>query len=797
MHPMRVDANYNAHFPSRGLSGPLDAYSDGRGDGGDADASHQIRTLAPPFTDLSIVSHEIYFPLSKKQATETALSSFLRGPSTILIDAGTPKVMSRLYGGVFPDWTAGGLWRNSSDFIQSLNGFAKARENNHKLVVAFDASIDIHNISAWLAKMEFDYENIREVFVQVQRSNRPPIGKGSFKLWFPPTCLQTGLRLICLSQQIEVVCTLYEHEPELVMNQPPITTPTSVRRQSWLDKAGAFFTNSLEYFCYSDGDFQAKAFWGESLKLNMRGDRMTGKRIIKTEVAKELGIREQSLDAGLLYYGTRYFLDAKGFDPVPDLHHEMQSRLAQCDYEPNNRLKRALEELRKVHTRGVNCEDTSGIGNSLIPSVSYISGRLRKKDSLPPHFEHLAMSVDVPEAQVEAEVNKLKDKSAEVFLEVGFRLLDGANAVPPAPYFKAGQRVTFPHQRLCSEKFLTEVETTHRKGLQHEWFAQLLLAEIPTIRIPYTIGDRGKLVMKLRDDPKEFFRPIRRRAYGLIFGLTSEVDQSTFPTVHEVYYGGVDAVTPLPLSSQISAHFRSCADLWNKRSPHGLLALLKLVLGERMPARWEAGFVSIPEWTWVPVIALRYMLHCEPRLLTDGYLDAILATVAALGSLRLRAGVAGRRIDENDRTQSDGNLVATERSITFASYFMTAVDHVIFVNDIVGGLISPVELNPCNYFDGNVFHTKLAVRSSPRYQDARCRYRLEDLLGREDQKVALFLKLRSVALAGISESDLAMELLDAEMDTVRDLLTKRLITETPAVLPGGHSIARPFTDFRR
>src|SRR5689334_18557903 len=77
------------------------------------------------------------------------------------------------------------------------------------------------------------------------------------------------------------------------------------------------------------------------------------------------------------------------------------------------------------------------------------------------------------------------------------------------------------------------------------------------------------------------------------------------------------------------------------------------------------------------------------------------------------------------------NLQVDEQSITFVSFFMTAVDHIVFVNDIVGGLISNQNMNPCNYFDGNVFHTKLALRKNIRdtAEDG-----VEQLLGRNVSK---------------------------------------------------------------
>ena len=120
-----------------------------------------------------------------------------------------------------------------------------------------------------------------------------------FDFRFPPTGLQTTIRLICLSQGIKLVCTLYQHEPELVA----VSDVKDPQSRSLLDEVGVFFTNSLEFLCYTDLNV-ANLLWGESLKLNMRGDRMTGKKIDRDDVATTLGISNESLDAGLLYYGT-------------------------------------------------------------------------------------------------------------------------------------------------------------------------------------------------------------------------------------------------------------------------------------------------------------------------------------------------------------------------------------------------------------------------------------------------------------------------------------------------------------
>lgn len=70
---------------------------------GDADANsvRKIKTLAPPFTDLCLIPYMIGYRL-QKQKEETAIKDLLRTPSVIIIDAGSPKVQSRLYGGVYP-----------------------------------------------------------------------------------------------------------------------------------------------------------------------------------------------------------------------------------------------------------------------------------------------------------------------------------------------------------------------------------------------------------------------------------------------------------------------------------------------------------------------------------------------------------------------------------------------------------------------------------------------------------------------------------------------------------------------
>lgn len=84
--------------------------------------------------------------------------------------------------------------------------------------------------------------------------------------------------------------------------------------------------------------------------------------------------------------------------------------------------------LNAVHAKGVNCESTTKIGDSLTPSVDHVMNCLKNKSSLPPHLEHLNRGIQVPKAQLEAEIAKLKEKAADAFFEVGFRLLDGQNA---------------------------------------------------------------------------------------------------------------------------------------------------------------------------------------------------------------------------------------------------------------------------------------------------------------------------------------------------------------------------------
>jgi hypothetical protein len=111
------------------------------------------------------------------------------------------------------------------------------------------------------------------------------------------------MRLICLSLGIKMTCTLYEHEPELVA----VPNARHAQSKSLMDEAGVFFTNSLEFLCYTDLNVN-NLLWGESLKLNMRGDKMTGKKIDRDDVAGTLGIANESLDAGLLYYGQSPFV---------------------------------------------------------------------------------------------------------------------------------------------------------------------------------------------------------------------------------------------------------------------------------------------------------------------------------------------------------------------------------------------------------------------------------------------------------------------------------------------------------
>ena len=78
------------------------------------------------------------------------------------------------------------------------------------------------------------------------------------------------------------------------MAVPVVKDPQS---RSLMDEVGVFFTKSLEFLCYTDLN-EANLVWGESLKLNMRGDRMTGKKMDRDNVAVTLGIFNESLNAG-------------------------------------------------------------------------------------------------------------------------------------------------------------------------------------------------------------------------------------------------------------------------------------------------------------------------------------------------------------------------------------------------------------------------------------------------------------------------------------------------------------------
>lgn len=134
--------------------------------------------------------------------------------------------------------------------------------------------------------------------------------------------------------------------------------------------------------------------------------------------------------------------------------------------------------------------------------------------------------------------------------------------------------------------------------------------------------------------------------------LEAGVDLNNIPAIHEVYYGGIDEVHPIPVSFSVADIASSSEELWVKRPAQIFLVILKLVIGDDVPSRWDVGFKTIPEWCWVPVIALRYMLNREPRLMTDGYLDALLATIASISAARIQ-GSPLHKIDARDRTESD------------------------------------------------------------------------------------------------------------------------------------------------
>ena len=69
---------------------------------GDAENGHGSgETLAPPFNDLSLIPNHFAYTMIRP-LQEVTLSSVLRTPSLIFVDAGSPKVQVRLYGGVYP-----------------------------------------------------------------------------------------------------------------------------------------------------------------------------------------------------------------------------------------------------------------------------------------------------------------------------------------------------------------------------------------------------------------------------------------------------------------------------------------------------------------------------------------------------------------------------------------------------------------------------------------------------------------------------------------------------------------------
>ncbi|GAV04384.1 hypothetical protein RvY_14668-2 [Ramazzottius varieornatus] len=452
----------------------------------------ESQPLHPPLTNLALIPYEIAWPLTKK-ACEDVIADVLRGKtSTIVVDAGTTKVQARLYGGYHPDWVTGGIWANSSAFISCINKFCKDKKFN--FTVTFDSSIDVHNLDAWLARMEWEYESVKNLFAgQLETSPRslthPPgaFTKTPGDMWFAPTALQTSLRLICLSMGIKLECTLFEHEPEIIAVRD-LKDPSS---KSIMDEAGAFFTNSLEYMCYSD--VTQTLYWGETLKLNMRGDRMTGKAIEASEVSKSLGVIRDSLDAGLLYYGTRYFKDESCnldqvsgeelFDPTEDLHHEILAALTANDQKPAARLHTAVEIMQQVHKEGVNNKETMKIGESLLPSMEHLERCLKERTSLPPHFQHLTSSDIYDSDKVEDELQKLRKKASNLFFDIGKRLLEGRTWPTRKPYYERQspdhpwERVEFPHQRRLKPEFREHLEKFHRSGNIHEWIGHLVFSE--------------------------------------------------------------------------------------------------------------------------------------------------------------------------------------------------------------------------------------------------------------------------------------------------------------------------------
>ena len=133
---------------------------------------------------------------------------------------------------------------------------------------------------------------------------------------------------------------------------------------------------------------------------------------------------------------------------------------------------------------------------------------------------------------------------------------------PPEPYFKNGERIPYPHQSRFSNNFLVHLEKHHRSGHNHEWIGQLVFAPVncscgtwigmtwqnlysffhlkePTIKIQYTLGDRGQMELGLKDSPKIFFRDIRRRAYGFLFGGGMR-DFASDTLSHQIYVRELD-----------------------------------------------------------------------------------------------------------------------------------------------------------------------------------------------------------------------------------------------------------------
>ena len=115
----------------------------------------------------------------------------------------------------------------------------------------------------------------------------------------------------------------------------------------------------------------------------------------------------------------------------------------------------------------------------------------------------------------------------------------------------------------------------------------------------------------------------------------------------------MDVVQPISISREVAKLTNSSEAMWGKKDREASLhVLLNIVMGSKCPLDWPQIFSDVPEIAWVPVIAIRYMLDRDVLMFRDGYLDSIIATVAAVVTTRMN-NPKREKLEHYDTTERD------------------------------------------------------------------------------------------------------------------------------------------------